>query len=155
MVHMVLLCHASVSRSDSKPNKPETNSNTWNWNIVLIWLYYKWNTFFAVCIFNRGSNIDAGNVVYNLRGVLLPRQWNKTIFAHKVHLHGSSGTIPRRQKNLFQGGATNSKTRAPLEHWSATNGARYPGKSIITLWLKYNSTWPPCQIQGCTSISFF
>ncbi len=31
-------------------NKSETNSNTWNWNIVLIWLYYlyKWNIFFIL-----------------------------------------------------------------------------------------------------------
>ena len=28
-----------------RPHKEETNSSTWNWNIVLIKPYYKWNIF--------------------------------------------------------------------------------------------------------------
>ncbi len=74
-------------------------------------------------------------IVYNVGvggGFLLPWQWNKKIFAHKVQLYtnyhllvyGSSGTISRcfyPQKICSRGGATNSKTRALLEHWSATN----------------------------------
>ncbi len=62
-------------------------------------------------------------VVYNLRGGFLgsvtppPEQ---KIFAHKVHLYTNSfGTIPRcfhPKRICSRGGATNSKTRALLEH---------------------------------------